>query len=94
MSDRPVIDAPAHQAHQLHQAPQAHQVHQAPPTLAVWRTLLDALGEPAWLVGARDRLVLAINAEALGLLGLAEAAVLGRGADTLIATPEDMAFWD
>ena len=66
----------------------------APAALATWRSLLDALGEPAWLVCARDRVVLAINAEALLLLGQAEAAVLGRDADTLIATPEDMAFWD
>ena len=65
-----------------------------PDALAAWRTLLDALGEPAWLVCAVDHVVLAINAEALSLLGQAEAAVLGRGADALIATPEDMAFWD
>ena len=30
----------------------------------------------------------------LGLLGQTEAAVLGQLADSLIATPEDMAFWD
>jgi PAS domain-containing protein len=68
--------------------------HPASDALQAWRALLDALGEPAWLVGACDRRVLAINAEALGLLGQAEVAVLGQPADTLIATPEDMAFWD
>ena len=62
--------------------------------LAAWRTLLDALGEPAWLVCARRLSVLAINAEALALLGQGEAAVLGQSADQLIATPEDLAFWD
>jgi diguanylate cyclase (GGDEF)-like protein len=62
--------------------------------LAAWRTLLDALGEPAWLVCARKLVVLAINAEALALLGQSEAAVLGQSADQLIATPEDLAFWD
>jgi diguanylate cyclase (GGDEF)-like protein len=66
-------------------------VHEA---LAGWRALLDALGEPAWLVDARDLRVLAANAEALALLGLAEAAVLGQDADGLIATPEDLAYWD
>ncbi|MBL8350576.1 MAG: EAL domain-containing protein [Burkholderiaceae bacterium] len=66
----------------------------APPALDAWRTLLAALGEPAWLVGASDPVVLAINAEALALLGQAEAAVLGQPADALIATPEDLAFWD
>ena len=34
-----------------------------------WRALIDALGEPAWLVGAQDQCVLAVNAEALTLLG-------------------------
>jgi len=62
--------------------------------LAGWRALLDALGEAAWLVDARDLRVLATNGEALALLGLAEAGVLGQAADGLIATPEDLAFWD
>ena len=65
-----------------------------PDPLVAWRGLLGALGEPAWLVCARHRVVLAINAEALALLGQAEAAVLGQSADLLLATPEDMAFWD
>ena len=65
-----------------------------PDALPAWGALLAALGEPAWLVCARDWRVLAINPEALALLGLAEAAALGRGADTLISTPEDLAFWD
>ena len=62
--------------------------------LAGWRTLLDALGEPAWLVEACTLQVLAINGEALALVGLAEPAVLGQAADGLIATPEDLAYWD
>lgn len=62
--------------------------------LAGWRALLDALGEAAWLVDAHDLRVLAANGEALALLGLAEACVLGQAADGLIATPEDLAFWD
>jgi len=65
-----------------------------PVALSGWRALIDALGEPAWLVGAADQRVLAVNTEALALLGQAEAAVLGQLADSLIATPEDMAFWD
>ena len=59
-----------------------------------WRMLLAALGKPAWLVCARRGTVLAINAEALALLGQREAAVLGQPADGLLVTPEDMAFWD
>ena len=62
--------------------------------LAGWRSLLDALGEPAWLVDACNLQVLAVNAEALGLLGLEQTAVLGQAADALIATPEDLAYWD
>jgi len=69
-------------------------VDPTPAALPAWRALLDALGEPAWLVCARQLAVLAVNAEALALLGLSEAAVLGQPADALIATPEDMAFWD
>jgi diguanylate cyclase (GGDEF)-like protein len=65
-----------------------------PDSLPAWRAVLSALGEPAWLVCARRGVVLAINAEALALLAMTEAAVLGQPADGLIATPEDMAFWD
>ncbi|MBP6903187.1 MAG: EAL domain-containing protein [Burkholderiaceae bacterium] len=63
---------------------------EAPP----WQALLDALGQPAWLVEGRGLSVCAINAEALALLGREAAAVLGQAADSLIATPEDLAFWD
>ncbi|GCL65678.1 putative bifunctional diguanylate cyclase/phosphodiesterase [Pseudaquabacterium pictum] len=62
--------------------------------LTGWRALLDALGEPAWLVDALSLQVLAVNAEALALLGLPAPAVLGQGADGLIGTPEDLAYWD
>ena len=63
--------------------------------LAAWRSLLLALGEPAWLVSAdAGCTLLAINAEALALLGRSELELLGQSAELLIATPEDMAFWD
>ena len=62
--------------------------------LAGWRMLLAALGEPAWLVEAISLQVLAVNAEALALLGLDETNVLGQAAAGLIATPEDLAYWD
>ncbi len=64
-----------------------------PERLAGWRTLLTALGEPAWLVDLRLLAVCAVNAEALALLGLAEGEVLDRPADALIASPEDAAYW-
>ena len=59
-----------------------------------WRTLLDALGEPAWLVDAVSMQVQAVNAEALAMLHLDAAAVLGQDATGLVATPEDLAYWD
>ena len=69
---------------------------QQPPNhaLTAWRALLAALGEPAWLVCGQRLVVLAINAEALALLGQDEAAWLGQPAEALLATPEDLAFWD
>ena len=64
------------------------------PALAAWHRLLRAWGEPAWLVCARRCEVIAINAEAVALLGRPEAELLGQPADALIAAPEDLAFWD
>jgi diguanylate cyclase (GGDEF)-like protein/PAS domain S-box-containing protein len=66
----------------------------APAALPAWRALLDALGEPAWLVCGQSLAVLAINAPALKMLGQTAEQVLGVAADGLIATPEDLAFWD
>ncbi len=66
----------------------------APAALAAWCSLLQVLGQPAWLVCARRCVVLAINAQALALLGRSEADWLGQAADGLIATPEDLAFWE
>ena len=64
------------------------------PALAAWHRLLRAWGEPAWLVCARRCAVIAINPEALALLGRSEADLLGQPADALIAAPEDQAYWD
>ncbi len=62
--------------------------------LAAWRAMLGAMGDPAWLVCAQRRVVLAVNGPACALLGRAEATLRGQPADALLATPEDMAFWD
>ncbi|MFO1273004.1 MAG: EAL domain-containing protein [Rubrivivax sp.] len=58
-----------------------------------WPSLIDGLPYPAWLVSLADRRVLAANAAAGRLLGLAPEALAGRGAESLIATPEDLAWW-
>ena len=60
---------------------------------AHWRALLDALGEAAWLVDLSALQVCAVNHDALALLGRTEDQVLGQAADSLIATPEDGAYW-
>ena len=62
--------------------------------LPAWRPLLDALGDAAWVVDAADLRVLACNAAASALLGLTVQQPGEVTADALIATPEDLAFWD
>ncbi len=64
------------------------------PLLLAWRALLDALGDPAWIVDGRTLTVCASNAAALALLGRTAETMTGAPAHALIATPEDLAFWD
>jgi diguanylate cyclase (GGDEF)-like protein/PAS domain S-box-containing protein len=64
------------------------------PPLAAWTQLIGALGDAAWLVDATHTRVLSANAAAAELLGLAVADLAGMPAEHLIATPEDLAFWD
>jgi diguanylate cyclase (GGDEF)-like protein len=59
-----------------------------------WQTLLDALADPAWIVDAGDMRVRAVNPAARALLGMDEAALRRAAPDTLLATPEDLAFWE
>lgn len=55
---------------------------------------LDGLDGPAWLVDARQGTVQRANAQAARWLGQPDAAALvGRRADQLLPTLEDMAFW-
>jgi diguanylate cyclase (GGDEF)-like protein len=62
--------------------------------LAGWSALVDSLPDATWVVDAGSLCVVACNAAALRLLGLPQPSVLGKRADTLIATPEDLAYWD
>jgi diguanylate cyclase (GGDEF)-like protein len=57
-------------------------------------SLVAALPHPTWLVELAGRTVVAANAPALALLGLAADELIGQQAEHLIATPEDLAFWD
>ncbi len=62
--------------------------------LSAWAQTIDALGDAAWLVDGASAHVLAANAAAVELLGLPLERLLGCNAAHLIATPEDLAFWD
>jgi diguanylate cyclase (GGDEF)-like protein len=61
---------------------------------ADWGALVGALPHPTWLVELTGRTVSAVNAAALALLGETADVVVGRSADAMIATPEDLAYWD
>ncbi|MBI5255602.1 MAG: EAL domain-containing protein [Burkholderiales bacterium] len=56
--------------------------------------MLDALADAAWIVDGRSLQVGAANAAAAALLGVAGPELAGMAATSLIATPEDLAFWD
>ena len=51
------------------------------------------MGQAAWLVDASTCRVSGVNSAALQLLGLAQDQVLDADAGSLVATPEDLAFW-
>jgi diguanylate cyclase (GGDEF)-like protein/PAS domain S-box-containing protein len=66
----------------------------APALLQAWGALIDSLPDATWIVDGLSRRVVADNAAARKLLGLSGGSLLGWQAEALIATPEDMAFWD
>lgn len=59
-----------------------------------WHALLEAMPDPAWLVPHPSLRVVAVNGAALELLQRTRAQVLDQPAASLLATPEDAAFWD
>jgi diguanylate cyclase (GGDEF)-like protein len=64
------------------------------PTLAAWRSLVQAAPDPAWVVALPSLQVVVFNTAACALLGMDEAAALATRADALLPTPEDLAYWD
>jgi diguanylate cyclase (GGDEF)-like protein len=66
----------------------------SPQLLDAWGRLIAALGDAAWLVDAAHTRVIAANGPAAQLLGLSLDELHGLQAEQLIATPEDLAFWD
>jgi len=65
-----------------------------PPCLQHWSELLDGLPLPGWVVELSECRVVAANAAAGKLLGMTLDDLVGANATTLLATPEDMAYWD
>lgn len=59
-----------------------------------WAALLDGMPMPAWLVALPGRRIVAVNAPACELLGRTTAELLDGTAATLLATPEDLSYWD
>ncbi|MFT3818153.1 MAG: EAL domain-containing protein [Rubrivivax sp.] len=62
----------------------------APP----WIAVLEGLPLAAWVVSLADRCVMAANAQACALLGRPLAELLDAPAASLLATPEDLSYWD
>ena len=74
-----------------HQAALAVEPDMASP----WKSLLDGMPLAAWVVSLDEqRPVVAANAPACELLQRTLPELLGAPAATLLATPEDLAWWD
>jgi diguanylate cyclase (GGDEF)-like protein/PAS domain S-box-containing protein len=65
-----------------------------PARVRAWSALVDSLPDATWIVDAHSRRVVADNAAARAMLGHTGASLVGQPAEALVATPEDMAFWD
>ena len=60
---------------------------------ASWSALIASLPDAAWLVDAQTNLVVAANTAAHALLGSEPGALVGEPAESLLMTPEDLAYW-
>jgi diguanylate cyclase (GGDEF)-like protein/PAS domain S-box-containing protein len=60
---------------------------------AIWAPLMTSLPDAAWLVDGQSQLVIAANPTAHELLGFAPGSLVGERAETLVWTPEDLAYW-
>jgi len=56
--------------------------------------LIECLPHATWVVDLRTLRVVAVNRPAAALLSQPHEALLGQRADHLVATPEDMVYWD
>jgi diguanylate cyclase (GGDEF)-like protein len=67
--------------------------HAALAVSAHGAAFIDAMLDAVWLVDGRSRQVVAANAAAGALLGVAPQALAGRDITTLCDAPEDLLFW-
>ncbi|MCA0242794.1 MAG: EAL domain-containing protein [Proteobacteria bacterium] len=65
-----------------------------PPPAPPWMAVLEGLPLAAWVVALADRSVVAANAQACALLGRPLAELLDAPAASLLATPEDLSYWE
>jgi diguanylate cyclase (GGDEF)-like protein/PAS domain S-box-containing protein len=74
----------------------------APPALtatvtagiALWQALIEGLIEAVWVVEPLTLRVVAVNTNALELLGLERSDLIGRSVMDIAFTPEDVFFWE
>ena len=78
----------------LRQAPQRSTARTAASRPMHWSELLEGLPLAAWIVDVDRRSVVAANAEAARVLSMDLGELVGADASTLLATPEDLAYWD
>ena len=79
----------------VHDATGAPPCRRGPALLQAWAALLDGLPDAAWLVDARQPARGGRQRRGARAAGPAAArSLLGAAGRALIATPEDLAFWD
>ncbi len=65
----------------------------AAATAPVDEALLEALPHAAWVVELARAVVVAANSQAAATFGVPAALLAGRAAESLVASPEDLAYW-
>ena len=74
-------------------APTEHALTRSLPALDTLAALIEGLPEAVWLVDAVELRVLAANAAAGRLLGVAAPELHGRSMAEMSSTPQDLCFW-
>jgi len=61
---------------------------------SIWQPLIEGMIEAVWIVDALELRVLAVNRAALALFGHTAEGMIGKPVVDLVATPEDIYFWE